>query len=254
MEANITSRQKTNLSSLCFFIFIMLSPLGLFGCASSSVERSAAAEVDYRYESSNDLLERTIERNPANEFQNAPQITKGVVVGATAGGILGGVASGAIGIWPGAASGAVVGGILGAYIDHHTNLLDQLENRGARIMVLGDQVKIVLPSALLFIGMTPKLRLEAFSTLDLMGKIINHVTSMSIKVAAYSNDVGSPEVNCIVTKQQAETIVKYLWKQVNTRLLFAEGMGPTNLIERNNVRWDGGANYRIEITFEKLPV
>jgi hypothetical protein len=41
---------------------------------------------------------------------------------------------------------------------------------------------------------------------------------------------------------------------VNTRLLFASGNGGTHLIERNNLDWDKGANYRVEISFEKLPV
>ena len=238
------------------FLFILLSLfyVSLLGCASSSVERSAAGEVDTAYENSNSLIAHAADNNPEDAFQNASQTTKGALIGLTAGAVAGGITSGTVGLLPGAAGGAVIGGILGAYIDYHTNVRDQLENRGVKVLVLGDQVMLVLPSAQIFNAMTPEIHPQAYSTLDLVAKLINNSTTMSVKVGAYTYDIGEKEVNCVVSQQQANAIVKYLWTRLHTRVLTGNGYGGQNLIERNNLNWAEGANYRIEITLERLPV
>jgi outer membrane protein OmpA-like peptidoglycan-associated protein len=228
---------------------------GLLGCAQSSVARGAAGEVDSAVESSSSFITHAADNNPEDAFQNATQTTKGALIGGTAGAVAGGLTSGTVGLLPGAAGGAVIGGILGAYIDHHTNVRDQLENRGVKVMVMGDQVLMVLPSAQIFNGMTPEIRPQSLSTLDLIAKLINSATLMTVKVGAYTNDVGDKGVNKVIAQQQASAIVKYLWTELlHTRVLTGYGYGAENLIERNNLAWAEGANYRIEITLERLPV
>ncbi len=226
----------------------------MLGCASSSVSRSAAGQVDSAYENSNELVTHAGDHNPEDAFQNATQTTKGAIIGGTAGAVAGGVTSGSVGMIPGAAGGAFIGGMLGAYIDYHTNIRDQLENRSVKIMVLGDQVMLVLPSAQVFTGMTPDIRMQYYSTLDLVAKLINSYTTMSVRIGAYTNDVGDKQVNTVISQQQANAIVKYLWARVHTRVLTGYGYGGCNLVERNNMQWAEGANYRIEITLERQPV
>jgi outer membrane protein OmpA-like peptidoglycan-associated protein len=237
------------------FLFILLSLLllGLFGCASSTVSRSAAGQVDSVYENSNAMLENSVDNNPANAYQNASQTTKGVLLGGTVGAVAGGISSGAAGVLPGAAGGAVIGGVLGAYIDHHTDIRDQLENRGVKVLILGDQVMLVLSSDKTFVGMTSDMRPQSYSTLDLIANLINGFTTMSVKVGAYTNNTGDKEVNRVVSQQQANSIVKYLWPRLNTRVLTGMGYGGEHLIEKNNLQWAQGKNYRIEIVLEKLP-
>jgi outer membrane protein OmpA-like peptidoglycan-associated protein len=242
----------------CFrgFLLILLSVLysALLGCASSSVSRSAADEVDTAYENSHSMIKHAGDNNPEDAFQNATQTSKGALIGGTAGAVAGGVMSGSAGILPGAAGGAIIGSVLGAYIDFHTNVRDQLENRGVNVLVLGDQVMIILPSAQVFNGMTPDIHAPAYSTLDLVAQLINNSTTMLVRVGAYTNDVGNKEVNKVVSQQQANAIVKYLWTRLHTRVLSGYGYGGENLIERNNLSWAEGANYRVEITLERLPV
>lgn len=240
---------KVGMAILLHLVYVMLC-----GCAHSSVSRSAAGEVDSAYENSSAFLSHAGDNNPEDAFQNATQTTKGVVIGGATGAVVGGVASGSVGILPGMAGGAVLGGVLGAYIDYHTNVRDQLENRGVKIFTLGDQIMIVCPSVQFFNGTTSELRVPAYSTLDLIATYINTFTTMSVKVGAYTNDVGSQEVNRVISQQQAEAVVKYLWPRLHTRVLTAYGYGGENLVQRNNLSWADGANYRIEITLEKLPV
>jgi outer membrane protein OmpA-like peptidoglycan-associated protein len=207
--------------ALVFFTLILAVYSALTGCASSSIERNAASNVDSAYQSSNYALTHAADNSTVNAFQNAPQTGKGVLIGTTSGALIGGFTSGVPGILPFAVGGAIVGGVLGAWIDYHTNLIDRLENRGVKVYVLGDQMMLILPSSWIFEGRTPRVQPQSKSTLDMVAEFIREYPTMSVKVAAYSNDVGDNQVNCYVTQQQAETVVKYLWPRVNTRLLYA---------------------------------
>jgi outer membrane protein OmpA-like peptidoglycan-associated protein len=241
-----------NRPALIFFTLLMIVfSGGLTGCASSAIERNAATNVDTVYENSNYML--THPGDPAGAFQNSSQTTKGILIGSTTGAVAAGVISGTSAILPGAVGGAIAGGVLGAYIDYHTNIVDQLENRGVKVMVLGDQVMIILSSAWTFDGRSARIRPQANSTLDLIAQYIHRYATESVKVAAYTNDSGDNSFNCYMSQQQADRVVKYLWPRLNTRLLYAVGKGGANLIESNNHSWDQGANYRVEISFTKLP-
>jgi outer membrane protein OmpA-like peptidoglycan-associated protein len=237
--------------SACILSFLCLL---LTGCASSGVQRGAATQVDSAYENSNDYLNHIGDGSPDSEFQNASQTTKGIIMGTATGSVAGGIMGGSAGLLPGAAAGATVGAVLGAYVDYHTNIVDQLENRGVKVIILGDQVLLVTGSAPIFRGRSAELRPEAYSTLDLIGQFIQHYRTMAVKISTFTNETGDSNVVCYLTQQQADKIKRYLWPIANTRLLYAEGYGGKKLIERNNLQWDGGANYRIEISFEKLPV
>jgi outer membrane protein OmpA-like peptidoglycan-associated protein len=172
-------------------------------------------------------------------------------LGATAGGVTGLLSSG-IGVIPGVAAGAVLGGSYGAYVDKNANLQDQLENRGATVVVLGDQIYIALPSERIFNDMTGDIRPQAYSTLALVSQYISSYTNMTVKVAAFTDDSGNKRVDLALSQQQAESVSKALQANgINTRLMYATGYGGTNLVEKNAPDWEGNDNYRIEITLEK---
>jgi outer membrane protein OmpA-like peptidoglycan-associated protein len=251
VKLNLFRRPTLIFFTLSMVVLIILSGSGLTGCASSAIERNAETNVDTVYENSNYML--THPGDPAGAFQNSSQTTKGILIGTTTGALAAGVISGTSAILPGAVGGAIAGGVVGAYIDYHTNIVDQLENRGVKVMTLGDQVMIIMSSAWTFDGRSARIRPQANSTLDLIAQYIHRYATESVKVAAYTNDSGDNSFNCYMSQQQADRVVKYLWPRLNTRLLFATGYGGTHLIESNNQSWDKGANYRIEISFTKLP-
>jgi len=232
-----------------FFIFLSIF---LAGCASSDFSRGSASEVDKAYLSA-DYAWSHSDSSIMDSYQNSSQTAKGAGVGAVAGLGASSMSSG-ISVIPGIAVGAIIGGALGAYIDAHTTLADQLENRGVKVIVLGDQVMLVLPSVLLFNEMTSNIRPHAYSTLDLVTRYISQYPNMSVNVAAYTSDTCISKVNVALSQQQANAIVKYLWiKNINTRLLSANGYGGAKLVTANTPNWSGD-NYRVEITLEKLPV
>ncbi len=242
-------KNKIRVIGLIFLLVCFLQ-----GCASSDVSRGAASEADKAYLDADYAWSHADEGSVTDAYQNTSQTAKGVVAGGAVGAGVGSFNSG-IGVIPGLAVGAIFGGALGAYIDSHTTLTDKLENRGVKVIVLGDQILLVLPSVLMFNEMTPNIRAHAYSTLDLVAEFISHNPNMSVNVAAYTSASGYPEkVNLALTQQQSAAIARYLWiKGVNTRLLSAAGYGGGKLVTANKPDWNSD-NFRVEITLEKLPV
>lgn len=237
------------LISLSISFIVILS-----GCASSSVQRDAASNIDLGVQNAKNLGDDLTSGDIGDSYQNSSQATKGALLGGATGATIGALST-SIGFGPGLAVGAIFGASYGAYIDSNTTLQDQLENRGANILVLGDQVMIVISSARIFNDMTSDIKPTAYTTLDLLAHYINGYTKTLVKVAAYTNDTGSTRVNLALSTQQAQNIVKYLVATgLNSRLLYGVGYGGTRLVDRNSLEWNRSDNYRIEITFEKLSV
>lgn len=243
----MNSRLFTNLLLSLVFCAIFV------GCASSNVSRSYASSVDEGREGTQSVFSDATTSTIEDTYQNASQTSKGMVIGGTAGAVTGALTSG-VGAVPGAAAGLILGGSYGAYIDANTTLRDKLENRGIVVVVLGDQVLIMAPSARLFNYMSSTIRPSQYGTVDLIAQYINQFTKTLVKVSAYTDDSGSKGVDLALSKQQAKNVAKLLSGYgVDARLLYAEGYGGTHLVERSTMQWGGSDNYRIEITLEKLP-
>ncbi len=233
-----------------FFWGMLLCCLLLQGCAQSAVSREAESQVDKGFMN----MEGGGRSSLSGTYQNTTQTTKGMILGGAGGAVAGGLISG-VGVLPGAGTGAILGGALGAYIDHYTTLGDKLENRHVKVINLGDQVMIVIPSNEIFDGTTPYLVSSAYSTLNLVAQLISTYPNMSVEVAAYTPAVGCSPINSALSREQANAIVKYLWRTgINTRLLYGVGKDGAKQVSNSALGWNGGENYRIEITLEKLPI
>lgn len=231
---------------------LVLYSLILCGCASSDVSRDVTSNIDKGVENTRNMVDGTTGGNVADSYQNASQRAKGAMLGGAAGGIVGALSS-SVGVLPGVAVGAVLGASYGGYIDKNASVEDQLQNRGATIVVLGDQVLIVIPSARIFDNTSAKIKPDAYSTLNLVTRYINGYTKMLVKISAYTNAVGPEDVDLALSQEQADSVSKYLAASgVNARVLYAAGYGGTHLVERVSGDWESSDNYRIEITLEKL--
>ncbi len=238
-----------------FRVLVLIATILLYGCATSPASRTAASNVDIGVQNAKNLSSDMTQNNSLSQsYQNTSQATKGAILGGAAGAVTGSFVSG-VGAVVGTAGGAILGASYGAYIDSISTLSDRLENRGVTVVELGDQILIVIPSSALFTYMSGELQPQANSTLDLVAQYINKYPNTLVKVSGYTNDTGSSRVDLALSQQQAATVAKTLQAyKLNTRVLYAQGYGGTNLVERNSLDWDHSANYRIEITLEKLPV
>src|SRR5579883_638731 len=233
-------------ASVIFFLIIFLS-----GCASSGVSRTAAGSIDDAYVG---LSESYSDTSLANSYDSTSQTAKGVLIGGVTGGVAGGLTNG-IGLPLGAVTGAILGGAIGAYIDSKTTLVDKIENAGAKVFVLGDHVLVVIQSDRIFDENGSRIRDSGQPLLNMVSQLIGNYVNMSVKVAAYTSDSGAKQIDCALSQLQAESVAKYLWKRcMNTRLIYAQGYGGSHLVEDNSLEWGHTENFRVEITFEKLPV
>lgn len=235
-------------------LILMPCCLILFGCASSNITRDASANVDLGIQNARNLADRAINGNIADTYQNLNQKTKSAIIGGVAGAITGALTP-VVGVLPGTAAGLILGASYGSYIDANASLEDRLENRGVNLIVLGDQILIIIPSARIFNAMTAHIKPDAYSTLSMVVEYINRYTKMLVKISTYTNATGSEEVDLALSNEQAQSLEKFLLATgLDTRLIYACGYGGTRLVSRNTLDWDSSDNYRVEITLEKLYV
>jgi len=230
---------------------LLLCCLTLAGCAYSDVERDVTSNIDTGVLRTQEKVDAMSETSIADTYQNTSQQTKGTILGGAAGGITGYFASG-IGVLPGLLVGSIFGASYGAYIDSKTTLADKLQNRGAIIVVLGDQILIVLPSARIFENMSAKINPDAYSTLNMVASYINGFTKMLVKIATFTNPMNSSDIALCLSQEQAESIERYFVAiGMDARLLYAAGYGGAEPVQRSSYAWKDNDNYRIEITLEK---
>jgi len=222
------------------------------GFASFAAERAAAGEADKAYITTEYDINHANEGSFSDTYQNSDQTSKGMVFGSATGAAAGGLSS--MGVVPGILTGAIIGGAIGAYIDQTATPRDRLENRGVKTIILGDQIMLIMPSAIVFNPFTPDIRPTAYTTLDAVAEFVNTYPNMTVKISAYTSQMSPCAVNLALSAQQAANIEKYLRrKEVNTRILTAAGYGGSNPIVKDDGSW-ASDNYRIEITLERVPI
>jgi outer membrane protein OmpA-like peptidoglycan-associated protein len=235
-------------------ILILALMTALTSCASSNVSRTAASNADMGFDNAEKLGTKFSNGDVVESYQNSSQAAKGALLGGAAGALTG-AASSSVGFVPGMLTGMIVGASYGAYIDSQSTVGDQLENRGATIVELGDQILLVIPSARIFEGMTDSIKPQGYSTLNLATAYLNKYTTTLVKISAYTDDIGEQSSNLALSKQQAHRVERYFVSNgLNTRVLYADGYGGRNLVMKNTEEWGRSDNYRIEITLEKLAV
>ena len=132
---------------------------------------------------------------------------------------------------------------------------DRLAKEGIQIIRLGDDVRIIIPSDNIFVRGTPRLKRSYFPSLDAVIVLVNSYEKIAVKIAGYTDNLGSYERNLALSKQQTSNLMHYLsLNGLDTRILSAEGFGSGDPISSNNDAFGRAKNRRIEITFRYLPV
>lgn len=233
------------------FSLLILYSFALSGCAYSNVERNVTANIDKGVETTRTKMNAVRDSTLADSYQNASQQTKGAILGGAAGGVTGAAIS-SIGILPGLLVGSIFGASYGAYIERNASLADKLQNRGVTLVVLGDQILIVVPSARLFEPMSAKIKPDAYSTLNLVARYVNGFTKMLVKIGAYTNPMRSSDIALCLSQEQAESVARYFVASgLDARLLYAAGYGGAEPVQKSSCAFKENDNYRIEITLER---
>ncbi len=177
----------------------------------------------------------------------------GVAAGAAGGAVIGGAASGPPGFVVGGTMGALWGGVVGSIFEHHYTLIDKLIYNGVQVVRVGDEVLLILPSDKFFYTNSPNLRPSYYPVLNMVAELIKGTPKLDVKVAAFTDNVGSWRRNLSLTREQSDHMVKYLWAAgVDTRLMVAAGFGDMDPIASNFTQFGRYQNRRVEITLRKI--
>ena len=138
-----------------------------------------------------------------------------------------------------------------SYIKHHPEVLQNLQDNHIQLLQLGDYNRFVLPSSLLFDGMSHRLQTASYPILDQLIAMIITVPKESITIQAYTAEGRSNDIAVKLTALQAQAVADYFMSQgVGARLIYSIGMGSSQQVTKSPDRLL--ENDRIEITLEEL--
>ncbi len=138
------------------------------------------------------------------------------------------------------------------------NYIHALKGKGARVIKLGETVRIVVPTDNLFMYNSANLQSRgARSILKTAAKLMKTYQKVSVKVAAYSDNIphrGPKHRKQALTTRQAQVVASYLWSRgIDARMVYAKGYSKRRSVAWNATGWGRTINRRVEISFRFYP-
>jgi len=186
--------------------------------------------------------------------------TKGAVIGATAGAAAGAVIGNeagntAVGAIIGAAVGGAAGVWIGSYMDRQAAEMER-DLEGARIVRVGEGIKITFDSGLLFA--VDKATLNDASRRDLaeLAAILNKYPDTSILLEGHTDATGSDEYNLELSRKRSQAVANELSRHaVNATRFTIMAYGEEQPLADNETEYGRQQNRRVEVAIyanEKL--
>lgn len=142
--------------------------------------------------------------------------------------------------------------VAGAYDSQITQLQKQLNSHGVRIVTIGQDYLITIPSRLLFPTQSPQLTWDSYELLNILVCYLREFRKVNLNVTVFSSQYVSAKREHALTVARARAVADYLWAQdVDTRFIFTHGLGsdkPDGVFKKVG---DGAPLSRIEITFRR---
>lgn len=131
-------------------------------------------------------------------------------------------------------------------------LQTRLNKVGVRIITIGQDYLVSIPSVLLFATQSPQLTWDSYGLLNDVVCYLREFRKVSVSVRAFSSKYVSPQREHALTLARARAVAEYLWGQdVDTRFIFTQGMGSDKPDGAFKQYGDGSSVSRIEITFRR---
>jgi outer membrane protein OmpA-like peptidoglycan-associated protein len=186
---------------------------------------------------------------PYNHFKPRPLVAQGAAVGATMGAAIGAATTGTL---PGALAGGAIGGTTGAIlssgISPKRGLIKTLNKEDIQFVQYGDTMTLIIPTDKYFMFESPRLNEIRYAGLLNVISLLRLYPYSKIYVAAFTDNVGTPEHKKRLSQAQAETMLSYLWaNNIQAERLKAEGYGDKNTVGDNEIIHGSAFNRRIEI-------
>ncbi|KTD19363.1 LphA (DotK) [Legionella lansingensis] len=129
-------------------------------------------------------------------------------------------------------------------------LQKRLNSCGIKVVTIGSDYLISIPSAALFANQSPRLTWESYGVLNNVVLFLKQFRKVAITVTSYSTKYVSSKRERALTLARARAVGDYLWSQgIDSRFIFTVGAGSDKPIMAWPHGGDKSPNSRIEITF-----
>lgn len=127
-----------------------------------------------------------------------------------------------------------------------------LNKRNIKVIAIGQNYLISIPSAYLFADQSPRLMWGSYAVLNDVAAYLKQFRKVSVYVDAYTSPYMSAKRERALTLARATKVGNYLRDQgIDSRFVFTQGHGSDKPIIRSKQGGDDSFNSRIEITFRR---
>jgi len=154
-----------------------------------------------------------------------------------------------------AAGCGAIGAGIGAYMDHQeTELREELEGTGVRVVREGDQIQLIMPSNITFNTDEYLIKNNFYETLNSVGKVLYKYKDTQLDVIGHTDSTGNDNYNMTLSQRRANSVASYLENQgIPGSRLAVLGMGENQPIADNNTTEGRAQNRRVELYITALP-
>ncbi len=128
--------------------------------------------------------------------------------------------------------------------------LKKLNRKGIRVITVGQDYLISIPSSALFEDQTPHLTWVSYSLLNEVANLLKQFRKVAITISSHTSKYVSVQREHALTLARSRVVGEYLWSQgVDSRFIFTQGLGSDKPIMGSTQGGDSSLNSRVEITF-----
>ena len=185
--------------------------------------------------------------------ENTSNATKGGGIGALAGAIIGGLSASKDDRAKGILTGAAVGGAVGAGVGYYTDqqeakLRQQLSHTGVSVQRQGQNINLVLPSAITFDTGSAQLRPAFLGTLERVANSLREFSNSQVQITGHTDSSGGTAINQQLSHNRANAVSMFLGERgIQPQRIHAVGMGASQPVANNNTVDGRAHNRRVEI-------
>lgn len=138
-------------------------------------------------------------------------------------------------------------GACDAAIMYHMKKLNQ---QGVTVLSVGQDYLISIPAAYLFANQSPRMKWRSYALLNQVAVFLKQFRKVSMHVTTHGSKYVSPARERALSLARSRVVSEYLWSQgVDSRFIFAQGLGSDKPILAYPLGGDRSANARVDITF-----